>query len=503
MIRTTFNSIAISTLLLCTVSCNSKSDDDQEIVYSSANTIISAVSLQENDKVMEHLDSVYFSINQEEGLIFNADSLPYGTRMNGFVPVISTMGASKVELAIPRPNLSDTVISYLENTTDSINFGNGPVKITVTAANGISTRTYTMKINVHQVPTDTLVWRRAQQSNLPSIFAVPEQQRTAATASAIYCLTAAQGRYCIASAINPAATWTSKEVTMPFTPRIESFSATDDALYILDEAGALWRSTDAASWTSTGKRWDNIYGNYGTELWGSMNENGKWSRESYPTNKKQACEEAFPVSGTSQTVNYVFEMSTRPQILITGGETASGQLSKDTWGYDGNSWVCLSAKGLPYALKDAVVVPYFIDSFKPGTIRATRRSALVAMFGQRQNGELNDTVFISKDFGIHWEKAGKELQFSRSFPARTAAQGFVYNETLSSRGLGSLMWRELGTPALPVGARLIAPLSRAATLPESWDCPYIYLFGGVSADGQTYNTLWRGVITAFTFRPII
>ena len=36
----------------------------------------------------------------------------------------------------------------------------------------------------------------------------------------------------------------------------------------------------------------------------------------------------------------------------------------------------------------------------------------------------------------------------------------------------------------------------------SWQCPYIYLFGGVAQNGYLLNNIWRGVINRLTFTPI-
>jgi hypothetical protein len=36
-----------------------------------------------------------------------------------------------------------------------------------------------------------------------------------------------------------------------------------------------------------------------------------------------------------------------------------------------------------------------------------------------------------------------------------------------------------------------------------WECPYIYLFGGEDTAGNTFNTIWRGVINRYTFKPIV
>ncbi|MDE6288980.1 MAG: hypothetical protein K2M00_09380, partial [Muribaculaceae bacterium] len=37
---------------------------------------------------------------------------------------------------------------------------------------------------------------------------------------------------------------------------------------------------------------------------------------------------------------------------------------------------------------------------------------------------------------------------------------------------------------------------------ETWECPYIYLFGGINAEGNTSNNVWRGVINRLKFKPV-
>ena len=37
----------------------------------------------------------------------------------------------------------------------------------------------------------------------------------------------------------------------------------------------------------------------------------------------------------------------------------------------------------------------------------------------------------------------------------------------------------------------------------SWECPYIFLFGGHTADGRLSNTVWRGVLERLRFTPLI
>jgi hypothetical protein len=102
---------------------------------------------------------------------------------------------------------------------------------------------------------------------------------------------------------------------------------------------------------------------------------------------------------------------------------------------------------------------------------------------------------------MHWEEADTLMQLPPSVPRRTRAQAFVFNQTLTSRSAST--WApvySLDIPTLAVKTKNVN--SRATTEITEWECPYIYLFGGVGATGETYNTMYRGVVNRLTFKPL-
>lgn len=487
--------------------CNSEAEENPDApAYSSAT--VTEFKLYEDSKILPNLDSVYFSIDLANALIYNADSLPYGTPLNKLRPMITTGGASVAELHVPRVGTTDTVIDYIKHTGDTVDFSNGPVRLRLVSVDGSFERSYTIKINVHAVKSDSLVWTRAEVGNLPSRYAVPNDGNAAATASAIYCLTEYQGSYCLAKAVNPADAWQYITPNFTFKPVISTFSAGDDALYVLDEEGNLYTSANGASWKATAQRWFSIYGNYGKVLMGCVLDGGKYYHAYYPADgrPKTQLEDGFPVRGASQTINYTYDWASTPLVLLTGGRRADGALSADTWGYDGQSWAKLSHRPLRYGIEDPVVVPYFVTAVDTTTWLIDKQSVLLAMMGRRSDGTLNDTVFVSHDFGMHWDKADQLQQIDKNtLPLRYDARGFVYSSTLGITSAAALNWRLLATPAvspmlIPMVSREASPM---ATKPVStWECPYIYIFGGKSAYGNLYNTIWRGTIMRFTFKPL-
>ena len=87
---------------------------------------------------------------------------------------------------------------------------------------------------------------------------------------------------------------------------------------------------------------------------------------------------------------------------------------------------------------------------------------------------------MSNDYGYNWKKANEALQLPAEIGAFYNAQAYVMTSTFT--------------------ASIIQPQIVKPT--ESWDCPYIYLFGGINSNGTLNNSVWRGTINRLTFKPI-
>ncbi|MDE5735034.1 MAG: hypothetical protein K2H83_07850, partial [Duncaniella sp.] len=83
-----------------------------------------------------------------------------------------------------------------------------------------------------------------------------------------------------------------------------------------------------------------------------------------------------------------------------------------------------------------------------------------------------------------WRKAAATFQPSDEFPAVSGAQAYVIDQKIS-----------IDKPYPSAPARVTAPVTE-------WECPYIYIFGGVDFNGRLVDTYRRGVINRFAFRPV-
>ncbi|MCH5220363.1 MAG: hypothetical protein J1F20_07305 [Muribaculaceae bacterium] len=502
---------ALSLIVIANVVFSSCNSDDKTLYTLPSSATVRAFSLSPDKDVLNNLDSVFFSIDLYNREIFNADSLPYGTRVQALTPVITTESASAVELVYQLENGNDTTINYLENTSDTIDFRH-PVKLVVTSYDGATQVTYTVRVNVHQLPTDTLVWSRLESGGLPTVFTAVKEQHTAMSpAGMFYCMTCYQEEYCMAYTTDPGGSWVASKIALEFTPDINSLTATSDALYLKDSTGNLYSSTDSGmTWEPTGAQASFILGAYGSRLLTTLQSDNSWSIAEYPSGKQYVPDTDFPVMNTSNAISISFEMAATTQVLVTGGRRADGSLSNTTWGFDGDNWIKVSQVGLPYNLENMAVVPYF--DIEPDTISwrvSEPTTVLLALCGNDNASVPNDTVYMSRNFGLTWTKAPESLQISTTaVPSRTLAQAYPYTGISYAANMNKLPafakahvthpeWRETGW--VTSNARL----SRVSAPVTDWEVPYIYLFGGVNVNGSTYNTVYRGVITALTFKPLL
>ena len=464
-------------------------------VYSSASTLVSAFSLKANSDVLSGLDSVHFVIDQDQALIYNADSLPVGTKVSALcVNVTCASTVKSKEFVVKDGSVQkDTTINYTSTTTDSIDF-TGDVTLKITSHDGEHVRNYKVKVNVHKQEPDTIMWNASRRRDLPGVTGGVVESKTVRQADGNFlCLVDGGSSLVLSTSSDPMQGWSSKTLSTGFTPQVQSFAATASALYLLDEGGALYASTDGGdSWSSCGVTWTTLLGAYGDKVLGISNDGGTLMHAEFPAEQAPvALEEDFPVSDASQLVMASNEWTSTQQAMIVGGVLQDGTLSNDVWGYDGSQWGKISNGGsfkvLP-GLKGAAMVPYYTYTVLTSNGYTTKRYVTwMVMGGTLENGAMNTTTYTSRDQGIHWNTGDSGVQLPSHIPAFSHAQAFVVTRTL--------------TDASKV--RTLAAYNPGQTTAiTSWECPYIYLFGGKSSGGSALNNVWEGVLVRMTAKPV-
>ncbi len=465
-------------LTILVPACNDKSDDEVTITSTYANTAVTSFSLQSDDSVLANLDSVYFSIDLIEARIFNADSLPVGTDVSRLLVSVGTSSAQSCNLTFRIPNTTrDTTINIIDSPNDSINFADGPVLMEVTSYDGMAKRTYEVKVNVHLSVPDTLRWDNFDGRPLPSTLSAPTSQKTVLFNDKAYCFTSDGTSASLSTTATPfdESSWVKKSISLPAGSAVNSIEATTEALYLIDGDDILYSSADGISWTSTGVKMNHIYGGYGSRLLGARHDSDGWKQVTYPATTEISLPAGCPVGGTSPLISYETKWSTSSMAITLGGRMADGSLTGEAWVFDGTSWNEMSTDGID-AREDISIFPYMTIRTDSTNWSVTERSALIALGGKDDSGNASKTVYVSHNFGITWSTADDYLQLPDDIAPFYGAQALIFDTTL--------------------------PVSRVARPIEEWECPYIYLFGGYTSDGDLINEVQRGVINRFTFKPI-
>ena len=440
--------------------------------------------------MLASLDSVHFTIDYDRGQIYNADSLPVGTdisALNVTVEFFNTV-SSAIFTITDATVQADTTIEYSSSMTKKLDF-TGKTVLRVTSADESQVKDYEVKVLVHKVNPDLLVWPLEWRRDLPGYRNSAIGHKVVKQGD-VYRIMVYNGVECqMLSADSPnAGTWNKQTVSLPFVPQVPSLTATPNALYVLSTDGTLYTSTDGQEWASCGVTWHSLLGAYDERVLGVIAGADGYYHDEYPRGVEFTAtlvEEGFPVSHASDMIQTDDTWTVSSQAMIVGGIDAKGNLLSDVWGFDGHSWGKINnihTHSLP-ALADATLFPYYTYKTLSGVRRYARQQTWFVMGGRLADGTLNGKIYLSNTQGITWSKADSTITMPSNMPEFYGAQAFVNEETLTASSASNAP-RRIQSPVI------------------TWECPFIYLMGGYNDQGALLPYTWRGVYNRMTNYPV-
>ena len=341
-----------------------------------------------------------FIISHTDGLIYNPDSLPYGTDV------------SKVVVDI----ISDYYLYIVAETDslweqkDSLNFEQ-PIQFKVLAQNGVFGRTYTAKINVHQQDPEVMTWEKMSNNFSTEIKA----QKAIYTNKQIY-IFAEQGSKVAMTCTTDGKVWSDlKAIDIPIKADYSSVMAWGNQFYILANQ-ELYTSTNGLNWNKveTGVSIARLLANSQTansqKIMGIDTDNYFiGSEDGILWNRYEAVPESFPTTKTS----YVsYELDTNSEIsrtILVGNDELSTDTTTSAWMQISteNSWNEL------YLERQIFACP------KLENLSLIRYNNLLYIFGGpgRRNSDIApfSNFFASEDSGITWKIINKNVMFPDEF----------------------------------------------------------------------------------------
>ncbi|NLZ95931.1 MAG: hypothetical protein GX921_08925, partial [Bacteroidales bacterium] len=238
--------ITLLAVLFISSSCLS-SDDDNRVDYDySSDAQITSLSLQSYEDSLKVLPSVKFSINQVASapVIFNRDSLPYLFDVSNVKMNVATKGASGIKLHLINPDST-----YIWDMNDSVKI-KSLKHIEVYAADGITTKMYSFRLNTHQQDPDTIFWQNVANNYIDT----PTDQVTIANANNFYTYYKIGVDIALSTySADDGETWTEESVTglpqnVVFTSIQNDTFEEDEEWYALDTDNNAYLSEDGIDW---------------------------------------------------------------------------------------------------------------------------------------------------------------------------------------------------------------------------------------------------------------
>ena len=390
----------------------------------SLNRTIYGVTLSGQDSIytISYSGTVYtMSINQRTLTIENLDSLPVRTQLNAVLATVEFDG----ELAWRKAditNLEDTTWTAY-NSSDSIDFSS-PLHFRVYSQTGNSSRTYTVKVNVHQQEGDSTVWNR-MATDAPLMTCGTRKALIWGDKLAILAVNGGDSLTCGQHALGLAGDWTSTPAVGTLKAVPSTLQTLGAQLYLSTTDGRVITSTDAVNWTPAifpakagltlvAASAARLYALAEGKLWSS--DGGAWTEENLDDEA-----ENLPVDNLN-SVFYTLKNG-MPRILLVGRRNTtdtSATLWAKSWetcAEQQAQWVYYTPNGADKyrcpMLQQLCVLPY--------------DGGLQAFGGRSRDGRYvaMDSIFHSADHGITW-KVYEEDDMKVDPNLRTAAQSAQY-----------------------------------------------------------------------------
>ena len=383
---------------------------------------LTSFSFAANDS-MPGLASAVFSIDEriDTGLVYNKDSILYGTSLERVVPKFTF----QVAVGTAQLKMPDTTLVLTGS--DTLNFEKLPIYLTITSTDGTNTKVYEIRPTVHQGDPDLFVWTRLTDT----IQGYPndESEQRVVELKDEFILIANNGFQNSVYSSADGANWTGPSTPsgLPAACRVRQIISDGTTLYYA-EATDMYTSTDAVNWTKQTMSYEmKTMLLYWNDLpWVLVDKEGPelafFAADSLNLTGLRPSQD-FPVSDFA-SVNFN-SPSGRERAMIIGGFAENGKSLNTRWNLEYSTHIT-DNKG--YRLRE-----FSID--QPNFSTMTGVSVIfyddqLMLFG---GVDANQTYFgrdilVSNDEGITWTQADTaKNQLPEVYTARQKQTAIVRN----------------------------------------------------------------------------
>lgn len=385
---------------------------------------LSAFSFAKNDS-MPGLAAAVFTVEEriDTGLVWNKDSILYGTRLDSVVPrfvFAATPGAAF--LTFP-----DTVVSLTGY--DTLNFNKQPIYLTIKSADQSNIKVYEICPTVHQVDPDLFTWTQLTDA----VYDAGDSEQKVVELGSDFVLIGSNGWEEAAFRSADGANWTAvgELQGLPDGTRVRQIICDGTTLYY-GQGNTIYTSTDILHWTGHTVSYPVItmllYWN--DLVWALVDNGTGYELATFDGNDILLSglqpEGEFPISDFAAVTFHSASM--RERAMIIGGFAENGRSLNTRWNIE------YSTHPLPngsYRLEE-----FSIDrpSFTSLTgISVIEYDEALMMFGgvDEKMQYFGRDILISEDEGITWTQADTaKNQLPEVYQARQKQNAIVRDNTI-------------------------------------------------------------------------
>ena len=240
-------------LLALTLMVTSCSKDDNVVTTSNDYCYIKSVILGTVKRKTNTLNTSFtgssflMTINLRDNTIENRDSLPFGSLLDRVTVSITFDGSS---LAYREKGSDAGWTAY--NSTDSLDLTK-PLELYLTSNDNLSSRIYTLKVNVHKQEGDSLYWKQCESevtelAGMTDMKAFVMNDKLMVLGKKGTNITLAER-----AGIGAIGSWQEQATTgLPIEADLQTLRQQEDILYLSTTDGKILTSTNAKEWTEVG-----------------------------------------------------------------------------------------------------------------------------------------------------------------------------------------------------------------------------------------------------------
>lgn len=386
--------IIIALLPLLVVGCDSSNTNTTQ---TSSIAKLTAFSFVANDS-MPGLGKAVFTIEEriDTGLVYNKDSMLYGTSLERVVPrFVFQVAVGTATLKMPDTTL--TLTGY-----DTLNFSKQPIYLTLTSTDRTTTKVYEIRPTVHQADPDLFRWSCLNTG----IYPEDESEQRVVELAGDFVMIANNGFSNTAFASADGASWYELGTPsgLPASARVRQIISDGLTLYYADGT-TLYTSDDALTWTPQTMSYEmkTMLMNWNGRVWVLVDNNGLELAYLDGTDISLTGlrpDDEFPISDFA-TVQFE-SASQRARAMIIGGYAETGKSLNTRWNFEYSPQI---KENDGYRINE-----FSID--RPTFTSLTGISVIwyddkLMLFGgvDANMTYLGRDILISDDEGLNWTKA--------------------------------------------------------------------------------------------------